>query len=113
MMDLNWVWALTGAAAFILALVNIVRAAMKKPRGWQVLLFASLSCGGLSMMCALQAVSFWAKREDWSGIMDVVPTLAAVCSWALCLGIVLNFLALWLHLRAENTRKEAANDGKS
>ena len=108
MMDLNWVWALTGAAAFILALVNLVRAAMKKPRGWQVLLFASLSCGGLSMMCALQAVSFWAKREDWSGIMDVVPTLAAVCSWALCLGIVLNFLALWLHLRAKKS-KEGTN----
>ena len=107
-MDLNWVWILTGAAAFILELVNLIRAAMKKPRGWQVLLFASLSCGGLAMMCALQAVSFWAKREDWTGIMDVVPTLTAVCSWALCLGIVLNFLALWLHLRTEKS-KEGAN----
>ena len=111
MMNLNWVWLLTGAAAFILALVNLVRAAMKKPRGWQVLLFASLSCGGLAMTCALQAVSFWAKREDWAGIMDVVPTLAAVCSWAMCLGIILNLLALWLHLRAEKSKEDI--NGKS
>lgn len=111
-MDLNWVWLLMGVSAFILVVVNLVRAVMKNSRGWQILLFASLSCGGLAMMCALEAASYWARRGDWSGIMDVIPTLTSVCSWALCLGILLNLLALWLHLRVEKTKKEAKRDEK-
>lgn len=104
-------WMPLGAAAFLLVLVNLCLAAAKKRRGWQALLFASLSCGALSMMSVLQEVSFWADHEDWSGIMDVVPTLSAVCTWAVWLGIGLNLLALWLHLRAEKTEKET--NGKS
>jgi len=113
MMDLNWVWLLLGAASFIFVIVNLIRGATKRHRGWQVLLFASLSCGGLAMVCALQAVSYWAKREDWSGIMDVVPTLASICSWALCLGIALNLLALWLHLREEEIQGRTGTHEKN
>ena len=96
-------WVMLGAAAFILAFVNLMRAAVKRHCGWQALLFASLSCGGLAVLCVLQVVRHWAGKRDWSAIEDAAPALAAVCSLALCQGIVLNLLSLWLHLRAERT----------
>lgn len=105
-------WLLLGGAAFILVLVDLIQAALRKHRGWQVLLFASLSCGALTVLCALQMVNSWLRKGNWSSIEDVVPAMSMVWAWALCLGIALNLLALWLHLRGENARKEAVNDGK-
>lgn len=106
-------WLPLGGTAFVLVLVNLMRAAMRKHGGWQVLLFASLSCGVLAVLCALRMVNSWLWKGDWAAIEDVVPAMSMVWTWALCLGIALNLLALWLHLRGENARKEKANDGKS
>ena len=96
-----WVygWLPLGGAALILPLVNLMLAAMRKHGGWQVLLFASLSCGALTLLCALQMVNSWLQKGDWAAIEDVVPAMSMVCTLALCLGIALNLLALWLHLR--------------
>ncbi len=93
-------------------IVNIVRAAAGKNGGWRKLLFGSIFCGVLALLCALQMIHGWARREVIDALLDVVPTLTAICSWALCLGTALNLLALWLHLRAERMRKEEETDGK-
>ena len=94
-------WLLLGCVAFLLVLANLVRAALRKHQGWQALLFASLSCGGLSLLCALQMVGEYIRGWLVDSLLDVVPTLVAVCSGTAGLGIVLNLLALWLHTRRE------------
>lgn len=98
---MEWIfgWPLLGAAAFVLVVVNLVRAAMGKRRGWPVLLFASLSCGILALVYALLTINGYVREWDDSALLDVVPTLAVLSAWAACLGIVLNLLALWLHMR--------------
>lgn len=100
-MDWTYGWLLSGCAAFILASANLIRAALRKRQRWQLFLFASLSCGGLSLLCALQMVREYVEGWLVASLLDVVPALAGVSTAAACLGIVLNFLALWLHLRQE------------
>ena len=112
-MDLTWSWLLLGAAAFILVFVNLIRWMMEKHRGWQTLLFASLSCGTLAVLRALLAVHYWARKRNWSAVEDVLPVLTGICTIAVIGGVILNLLALWLHLQAEKIRKEAETDGKS
>jgi len=109
-MDGTICWLLTGILAFLFVIVNIIRGAAGKNDGWRKLLFCSLFCGVLALLSALQMIHRWARREVIDALLDVVPTLTSVCSWALCLGIALNFLALWLHLRAE---KDGETNGKS
>ncbi len=105
-MSLTIGWLTAGGCAFILVIANLLRAAMKISRGWQVLLFASLSTGALSMVCALRMVGDYVQEWLVSSLLDVVPTLTVVSVWSACLGIALNLLALWLHLRAEGQRRE-------
>lgn len=98
-----WVpcWMLLGCAAFVLVVVNLCRAAMGKRRGWQALLFASLSCGVLALLCALLAVDAYVQEWLADSLLDVVPTLVKLSAWAVCLGLALNLLALYLHIRSE------------
>ena len=49
-MDWAYYWLLMGILAFGFVIANLIRAALGKRRGWQVLLFASLSCGELTML---------------------------------------------------------------
>lgn len=98
---MEWIfgWPLLGAAAFVLVIVNLARAAMGKRRGWQMLLFASLSCGILALVYALLTINGYVREWDDSSLLDVAPSLAVLSAWAACLGIALNLLALWLHMR--------------
>lgn len=98
-----WVpcWMLLGCAAFVLVAVNLFQAALGKHRGWQILLFASLSCGALALMCALLTVGAYVREWLAASLMDVVPTLVKLSAWSVCLGLVLNLLALYLHLRSK------------
>ncbi|MCI9057565.1 MAG: hypothetical protein HFF76_09965 [Oscillospiraceae bacterium] len=100
-MDWAYYWLLMGILAFGFVIANLIRAALGKRRGWQVLLFASLSCGALTMLCMVQMVNNWVQKEDWSALLDCVPAMASWLTIALCLGILLNLLALCLHLRGE------------
>lgn len=94
-------WMPLGAAAFILVLINLIRGAMGKRRGWQILLFASLSCGLLAMMCALLEINGYVQERLVDSLLDVEPTLAKLSVWAVFLGIALNLIALCLHMRTE------------
>lgn len=100
-MDWTYGWLSLGCAAFLLVLASLTRAVLRKHRGWQVLLFASLACGGLSLLCALLMVKEYVQGWMVDSLLDVVPTLVTVSSVTACLGIVLNFLALLLHIRRE------------
>lgn len=102
----TFAWLLAGAAALLLVLINLARGLLRKCRGWQILLFASLSCGALSILSGFQMVHNWVRHGDWSALEDVVPTEAAVLTIAVCAGIILNFLSLWINLRVEKAQKE-------
>lgn len=87
-------WITTGCLAFIMVLINLIRSFQKKEKGWQTLMFASLSAGCIAVLAWFQIVDGWVQAEDVSAIYDVVPTLAKMLSIAVGTGIVLNLLVL-------------------
>lgn len=106
MIDLMICWIFTGCVAFLLVIMNLIRAATGKNAGWRMFLFASLFCGVLAVLCSFQMICGWARAEAIDSLLDVVPTLAAASSGALCLGCVLNLLAIWMNLRIEGKTDE-------
>ena len=95
---MNWIWILYGGAAFLLTALNLIRTLRGKSGGWQVLLFAALSCGALAVFEQYRMVNTWLAHGDMAAIYDVVPGMTHVLAAALALGLVLNFLVLILNL---------------
>jgi len=104
--DPAYYWLPLGAAAFILAIANLVRILAGKRRGCAALMFFSLACGMLTMLAEYQMIHKWVLHGDWSALMDVVPANAVLLANCVAAGILLNAAALAANLWRE--RKERA-----
>lgn len=90
-------WLLLGALAFLLALVNLALALLGRGRGQNGLLFGSLACGVLAMLEEYRMAVKWVQKEDWSALMDVLPSMEMVLTAAIFIGLSINLAALVLH----------------
>lgn len=98
-MGWNIVWLITGSMAFLLAIINLIRSFTAKNKGWQIMMFASLSCGAITILEEYQQVSIWLQHGDMAAIEDVVPTLAHMLTIALYIGIFLNLIVLLVNTK--------------
>ena len=75
-MDWNLGWVFWGGAAFLLALVNLTRSLAGKRAGWQILMFASLSCGVITVLEEYRMVARWLQ---WGDLPDNFGWVQKVC----------------------------------
>lgn len=101
-MDWNLSWLFWGAMAYLFTAVNFIRAILKKHKGWEVLLFASLSCGILTVLLEYRMVAHWLYWGEWSAVETAVPFLSNTLSIAAFIGLAWNLLILILHLKRRN-----------
>ena len=86
-------WLLFGAIAIVTAILNIAWAAHGKDPRW--FRFASLSFTALTLCAFYSQSAQWVSHEDWSALMDVVPTMSRwlwVCAIA---SILINSVTLF------------------
>ena len=100
-MDWNIEWLFWGGAAYLLAIINLIRTMMGKRKGWSILMFSSLSCGLLTLLSEYRIVAQWIQHGEVPFVMDVVPSLSPTLTTAVFVGILLNFIALIV-----NTKKK-------
>ena len=67
-------WLLFGAVAIIMAVLNVVWTARHRDAKW--FRFISLSFTAFTLCAFLKLTNGWVSMEDWSALMDVIPTLS-------------------------------------
>ena len=103
-MDWNIGWIFWGGAAFLLVIINLIRTLLGKRPGWQILMYASLSCGAMTVLKEYQMVAQWLQWGDLAAVQDVVPTMAGTLQTALWIGLLLNLAVLILNLRKDRLK---------
>ena len=86
-------WIIFGFSAIVTAILNLTWLALK--RDSKIFRFACMALTALTV-CAFYAQSAaWVANQDWSALMDVVPS-TSVLLWVLtCSSIVLNGISLF------------------
>ena len=97
-MDWNVNWLFWGGAAFLLAVINIVRGSLGRNRGWQLLMLSSMSCGLLSLLAELRMIGRWIDHGDMPALLDTVPGMLRILTAAVIIGICLNLFAVLINL---------------
>ena len=66
-------WIIFGVSAIAAAVLNLLFWSKGKDPKW--FRFLSLALTALTLCAEYQMIADWVLREDWSALMDVVPTM--------------------------------------
>lgn len=86
-------WILFGTGAIIFAILNVVCSFQNKESKWFV--YLSLSLTALTVCSFYSAGASRILNEDWSGLMDIMPTMSTVLWVCTIASILINSISLF------------------
>ena len=70
-------------------------------KDYKLAMAMGLSFTALTLVSEYSMISDWVKVEDWSALLDVVPTME-LALWVLTISILLNITPILLELKNKN-----------
>ena len=86
-------WLVFGISAIIFAGFNLISAFKHKNAKW--FRFISLSLTALTMCAFYSDGAMRVVKEDWSGLMDTMPTVSKALWFCVIVSIVINSISLF------------------
>ncbi|MGH2317947.1 hypothetical protein ACRC6Q_09255 [Planococcus sp. SE5232] len=90
-------WFIFGLIAIIATCINLCLYATGKD--YKLAMAMGLSFTVLIVVADYSMVASWVKAEDWSALLDVVPTMAAALWVLTILSILLNITPILLEMK--------------
>mgnify|MGYP003296156468 CR=1 FL=1 len=85
-------WMIFGLCAIVAALLNLIFWLLEKEPKW--FRFLSLSLTALTLCAMYSMDAQWVIKEDWSALMDVVPTMSRYLWGMVIASIAINSITL-------------------
>ena len=93
-MNYSFLWIIFGVAAIVTAIANIICMILHKESKW--FRFASLALTALTLCAFYGLAGKIVLSEDWSGALDVIPTLSKPLWFLTIVSILLNSFSLFI-----------------
>ena len=93
-MNYSMIWIVFGIAAIVTAIANIICLILHKETKW--FRFASLALTALTLCAFYGLAAKIVLSEDWSGALDVIPTLSKPLWFLTIVSILLNSFSLFI-----------------
>jgi len=90
-------WIILGIIAIAATFTNLYM--YKKGKDYKLAMAIGLSFTALELCAEYSAVSKWVKREDWSALLDVIPTMEKALWFLTIISILLNIAPIFLELK--------------
>lgn len=88
-------WLLFGISAIIFAVLNIIWTFNNKNKNVKWFKFISLSLTALTVCAFYADAAMRVTKEDWGGLMDIMPTMSKSLWFCVILSIVINSISLF------------------
>ena len=86
-------WSFLGLGALVFAILNVVSSFKNKESKW--FRFISLSLTALTVCSTYHDEAMRVFAEDWSGLMDIMPTMSKALWVCVVLSILINSISLF------------------
>lgn len=97
-------WFILGLIAITATGLNLYLYAARKD--YRLAMAMGLSFTALTVVADYSMVADWVKAEDWSALMDVVPTMAAALWILTIISILLNITPILIDLKTKNVSRK-------
>lgn len=95
-------WLILGVIAILATIINLYR--YKTGKNYNLAMAIGLSFTALTLVASYNMIFDYVKAEDWSALLDVVPTMTRVF-WALTIiSILLNIAPIFLELNKNKNK---------
>ena len=92
-------WLILGLIAIVTTFINLYM--YKTGRDYKLAMAMGLSFTALTLCAEHSLVSNWVKGEDWSALLDVVPTMDKAL-WVLTIAsVLLNIAPIFLEIKSK------------
>ena len=85
-------WVILGLSAIVAAILNLLF--WSRGKDSKIFRFLSLSLTALTLCAIYSMDAQWVLKEDWSALMDVVPTMSRYLWGLVIVSIALNGITL-------------------
>lgn len=93
-------WLILGIIAIVATFINLYM--YKRGKDYKLAMAMGLSFTALTLCAENSLVSNWVKAEDWSALLDVVPTMEKALWFLTIVSILLNIAPIFLELKHED-----------
>lgn len=90
-------WVVLGLIAIVATFINLYM--YKAGKDYKLAMAMGLSFTALTLCAENSLISNWVKVEDWSALLDVVPTMEKALWFLTIVSILLNIAPIFLELR--------------
>ena len=90
-------WIILGVIAIVSTLINLYMYRVGKD--YKFAMVMGLSFTALTLCSEYSLISRWVKAEDWSALLDVVPTVETSLWVLTIISILLNMAPIFLELK--------------
>ncbi len=90
-------WIIIGLLAIVATSLNLYMYATGKE--YKLAMAMGLSFTALTLVAEYSMVSSWVKAEDWSALVDVVPTMETALWVLTIISILLNITPIFLEMK--------------
>lgn len=90
-------WIILGIIAIIATFINLYM--YKAGKDYKLAMAMGLSFTALTLCAENSLISNWVKVEDWSALLDVVPTMEKALWFLTIVSVLLNIAPIFLELR--------------
>ncbi len=90
-------WLIFGLIAIVATFINLYM--YKTGKDYKLAMAMGLSFTALTLCAENSLVSNWVKAEDWSALLDVVPTMEKTFWFLTIVSILLNIAPILLELK--------------
>ncbi len=98
---MSGLWIFFAIGVFVFTLLNIIEIFNKHQKWGTIHALLALSFTALFLVSEIHMVNYWVLVEDWSAILDVVPSLTIMLSVITAVSIVVNIgCVLWRRIRS-------------
>ena len=90
-------WVVLGLIAIVATFINLYM--YKTGKDYRLAMAVGLSFTALTLVAEYRLVSNWVKVEDWSALLDVVPSMEKALWFLTIASILLNISSILLELK--------------
>ena len=90
-------WIILGVIGIVATFINLYM--YRTGKDYKLAMAIGLSFTALTLCAEYSAVSKWVKDEDWSALLDVIPTMESALWFLTIISILLNIAPIFLELK--------------